>query len=611
MKHEYELKAERFKQTVYRMSKIVGDGYLKGVNGQDLRKIEISIGATKPDETGMRRLYLKLFATNGFATACARLESTAGREAVNADAKGLRQNMFGRAAVVAPKAFLDAIRAKIRGLKRDARLSYDDETGVLEFEGEQVPTELVIGDNPLSAIFEEEYAVPGTWKYLYQCSGYCWDNAMKRYEAEAKRKWNLTPTKFARTASAVLQTIDGNLWIQAQKDDDRRQCVERLDAIDLKEAIASESAPANLFEPARFNYEMLCELVKFANPAKDFVRICRFKDSLAYSFYNSYRCQSYEAVLIALEDAQSIETEPATARDRVKANGVNDRPDARCASPANTVSNANGGEPGSSSPKPGPAPSPAAALFGSVGDEVERRVVVMPIAHNDGKRAKILTTEEEGAIKRRAKEKVEMERKREDEQKNAQRKEQEKEFEFNSLVRAAAGVLDDVELGAKERADKIVAIADEVAKKHKKARLIEFIKRLGFPAPTSCTIAVLKERLRENVRRRAPDPTRRLFAKGISGWTPNQDLLNAAREWLAYEIAEHEAFKAERELVHGATELRARFEEKAKSAKEDLRKLVGAEILEGKLAGACSQVAFGRAVEYWLLQAFGFMTEKR
>lgn len=64
-------------------------------------------------------------------------------------------------------------------------------------------------------------------------------------------------------------------------------------------------------------------------------------------------------------------------------------------------------------------------------------------------------------------------------------------------------------------------------------------------------------------------------------------------------------------MVHGATELRARFEEKAKSAKEDLRKLVGAEILEGKLAGACSQVAFGRAVEYWLLQAFGFMTEKR
>ena len=357
MKHEYELKAERFKQTVYRMSKIVGDGYLKGVNGQDLSKIEISIGATKPDETGMRRLYLKLFATNGFAVACARLESTAGREAVNADAKELRQNMFGRAAVVAPKAFLDAIRAKIRGLKRDARISYDDETGVLAFESEQVPTELVIGDNPLSAIFDEEYAVPGAWKYLYQCSGYCWDHAMKRYEAEAKRKWNLTPTKFARTASAVLQTIDGNLWIQAQKDDDRRQCVERLDAIDLKEAIASESAPANLFEPARFNYEMLCELVKFANPAKDFVRICRFKDSLAYSFYNSYRCQSYEAILIALEDAQSIE--PATARDRVKANEVNDRPDARCASPANTVSNASGGESGSSSPKQGTAPSPS------------------------------------------------------------------------------------------------------------------------------------------------------------------------------------------------------------------------------------------------------------
>lgn len=311
MKHEYELKAERFKQTVYRMSKIVGDGYLKGVNAQDLRKIEISIGATKPDETGMRRLYLKLFATNGFATACARLESTAGREAVAADAKELRQNMFGRAAVVAPKAFLDAIRAKIRGLKRDARISYDDETGVLAFEGEQVPTELVIGDKPLSAIFEEEYAVPGAWKYLYQCSGYRWDNAMKRYEAEAKRKWNLTPTKFARTASAVLQTLDGNLWIQAQKDDDRRQCVERLDAIDLKDACAGESAPANLFEPARFNYEMLCELMKFVNPAKDFVRICRFKDSLAYSFYNSYRCQSYEAILIALEDAQSIETEPA------------------------------------------------------------------------------------------------------------------------------------------------------------------------------------------------------------------------------------------------------------------------------------------------------------
>lgn len=254
----------------------------------------------------------------------------------------------------------------------------------------------------------------------------------------------------------------------------------------------------------------------------------------------------------------------------------------------------------------------AAALFGSVDDEVERRVVVMPIAHNDGKRPKILTTEEEGAIKRRAKEKVEKERKREDEQKNAQRKEQEKSLEFDSLVRAAAVVLDDVGLGAKERADKIVAIADEVAKKHKKARLIEFIKRFGFPAPTSCTIAVLKERLRENVRRRAPNPTSRLFVKGISGtWVPNGDLRKAARLWLEYEIAAFEAGAAERELVHGATELRARFEEKAKSAKEELRKLVGAEILEGKLAGACSQVAFGRAVEYWLLQAFGFMTEKR
>ena len=349
MKHEYELKAERFKQTVYRMSKIVGDGHLKGVNGQDLSKIEISIGATKPDETGMRRLYLKLFATNGFAIACARLESTAGREAVAADAKELRQNMFGRAAVVAPKAFLDAIRAKIRGLKRDARISYDDETGVLAFEGEQVPTELVIGDKPLSAIFDEEYAVPGTWKYLYQCSGYCWDRAMKRYEAEAKRKWNLTPTKFARTASAVLQTLDGNLWIQAQKDDDRRQCVERLDAIDLKEAIASESTPANLFEPARFNYEMLCELVKFANPAKDFVRICRFKDSLAYSFYNSYRCQSYEAVLIALEDALNIETEPP----KPETEPAPSRP----GEPLQPANNVSGGAPCSSSPKPGAAPS--------------------------------------------------------------------------------------------------------------------------------------------------------------------------------------------------------------------------------------------------------------
>ena len=47
----------------------------------------------------------------------------------------------------------------------------------------------------------------------------------------------------------------------------------------------------------------------------------------------------------------------ATAPLRVKANGINDRPDARCASSSNTAPNGSGGEPGSSSPIPGVAPS--------------------------------------------------------------------------------------------------------------------------------------------------------------------------------------------------------------------------------------------------------------
>lgn len=54
---------------------------------------------------------------------------------------------------------------------------------------------------------------------------------------------------------------------------------------------------------------------------------------------------------------------PATPRDGVSANYCQDRPDARCASLSNSVSNANGGAPCSSSPNQGAAPSPYEAAI--------------------------------------------------------------------------------------------------------------------------------------------------------------------------------------------------------------------------------------------------------